>query len=88
MLTEMSSTMKETKNVLANDPISELIDHLKEENRKEIERENRFMSLMTNLFSPQKTATGNAIVHYPPHNGMTQPSYRSPYAYPQQNHPG
>ena len=43
MLTEMSSMMKEMKNVLANDPISELIDHLKKENRKELERENMFV---------------------------------------------
>ena len=43
MLTEMSSMMKEMKNVLANDSISELIDHLKKENRKELERENMFV---------------------------------------------
>ena len=76
MLTEMSSMMKEMKNVLANDPISELIDHLKKENRKELERENMFMSLMINLFSPQQTAVANAIVHYPPQNGMTRHSDR------------
>ena len=35
MLTEMSSTMKEIKDVLANDPTSELIDYLKEESRKQ-----------------------------------------------------
>ena len=65
MLTETSSMMKEMKNVLANDPINELIDHLKEENRKELERGNMFMSLMTNLFSPQQTVAANATVHYP-----------------------
>ena len=43
---------------------------------------------MTNLFSPQKTAAANANVYYPPYNVMAQPSYRSPYAYPQQTQTG
>ena len=88
MLTEISSTMKEIKDVLANDPTSELIDYLKEKSRKQTHRDNMFMPLITNLFSPQPTAAANARVYYPPHNGMTQPSYRSPYAYPQQTQPG
>ena len=43
MLTEMSSTMKEIKDALVNDPISELIDYLKEESRKQAGRDNMFM---------------------------------------------
>ena len=43
--------MKEIKDVLVNDPSSELIDYLKEKSRKQGERRNMFMSLMTNLFS-------------------------------------
>ena len=87
MLTELSSTMKEIKVVLANVPTSQLMDYLKEESGKEIERDNMFMSLMNNLFSPQQTAAANASVYQPPHNGMTQPYYRSPYAYSQQTRP-
>ena len=63
MLTEMSSTIKEIKDVLVNEPTSEMIDYLKEENRKQAERDNMFMSLLTNLFSPQQTDTANASVY-------------------------
>ena len=39
MLTEISSTKKEIKHVLTNDSTNELIDYLKEENRKQTERQ-------------------------------------------------
>ena len=63
MLTEISSTNKEIKDVLLNEPTSELINYLKEENRNQAERGLMFMSLITNLFSPQQTATANASVY-------------------------
>ena len=59
----MSSTIKEIKDVLVNEPTSELIDYLKEESRKQAERDNMFMSLLTNLFSPQQTDAANASVY-------------------------
>ena len=62
--------MKEIKDVLVNDPSSELIDYLKEKSRKQGERRNMFMPLMTNLFSHQQTAAANASVYYPPQNGI------------------
>lgn len=39
MLTEMSLTMKEIKDVFVNDPISEMIDYLKKESKKQTQRE-------------------------------------------------
>ena len=59
----MSSTIKEIKDVLVNEPTSELIDYLKEVSRKQAERDNMFTSLLTNLFSPQQTDTANASVY-------------------------
>ena len=75
----MRSTMKDIKDILVNDPTSELIDNLKDGSRKQAERHNMFLSLMTNLFFLQQTAAANASMYYPPHNGMTQSSNNSPY---------
>ena len=63
MLTEMSLTMKEIKDVFVNDPISEMIDYLKKESKKQTQRETTCLFLITNLFSPQQTATANASVY-------------------------
>ena len=60
----MSLTMKEIKDVLVNDPTSEIIDYLKKKSEKtDLQRDNIFMSLITNLFSPQQTPTANASVY-------------------------
>ena len=72
MLTKMSSTMKEIKDVLVDDPTNELIDYIKEESRKR-QRLTRCLSLMANLFSLQQAAAANKSVYYSLHNGLTQP---------------
>ena len=72
----LQSSLLKIEEALANDPTKELVEFLREDAKRQEERENRFFSLMENVLMPQRnTVTQASVPPYQNFNGMhhTQP---------------
>ena len=74
----LQSSVLKIEEALANDPTKELVEFLREDAKRQEERENRFFSLMENMLMPQRNAVTQASVPQNPYqnfNGIhpTQP---------------